>query len=377
MISGAGFTVNFLESQPVQSWNPIPKEPIGTPQGTNPGRLVWVWNPDATEEELTGYWWNKENNNPEEIDQMYSDGLQQLAGVDDDYDAWGVLFHYFNIEHGKGDVGYQPGEKISIKINMNNGYSGPYTSEYDDVDANPYVVKALLRQLRDVVGVAEEDITVYDASRKLMNWFYNRAYYEEYPDDPLVPEFPDVHFVDMYGGAEGREQVVASDERVYFAAGPCAYRTLPTVVTEADYMINMPIAKRHVAERVTLAGKNWFGTWMEDVYSVHDYHTLGFSQMGNPAPQTDLVAHERLGGNTLLLIGDGTYACRYGNSDISKFEMYPFNGDWMSSLFFSQDSVALDSVMFDFFMVEGTGGGPSEGAQNYLHQQAEPPRRSL
>jgi hypothetical protein len=29
--------------------------------------------------------------------------------------------------------------------------------------------------------------------------------------------------------------------------------------------------------------------------------------------------------------------------------------------------------MFDFFMVEGTGGGPSEGAQNYLHQQAEPP----
>ena len=373
MISGAGFAVNFLGSQPVQSWDPIPKEPIGTPQGASPGRLVWVWNPDATEEELTGYWWNKENNNPEEIDQMYSDGLQQLAGVDDDYDAWEVLFHYFNIEHGKGDVGYQPGEKISIKINMNNGYSGPYTSEYDDVDANPYVVKALLRQLRDVVGVAEEDITVYDASRKLMNWFYNRAYYEEYPADPLVPEFPDVHFVDMYGGAEGREQVVASDERVYFAAGPCAYRTLPTVVTEADYMINMPITKRHVAERVTLAGKNWFGTWMEDVYSVHDYHTMGFSQMGNPAPQTDLVAHERLGGNTLLLIGDGTYACRYGNSDISKFEMYPFNGDWMSSLFFSQDSVALDSVMFDFFMVEGTGGGPSEGAQNYLHQQAEPP----
>jgi hypothetical protein len=373
MISGVGFTVNFLVSQPVQSWNPIPKEPIGTPQGANPGRLVWVWNPDATEEELTGYWWNKENNNQEVIDQMYSDGLQQLAGVDDDNDAWDILFHYFNIEHGKGDVGYQPGEKISIKINMNNGYFDPYTSEYDDVDANPYVVKALLRQLCNVVGVTEEDITVYDASRKHMNWFYNRVYYEEYLADPLVPEFPDVHFVDTDGGAEGREQVVTSGERVYFAAGSCAYRTLPTVVTEADYMINMPITKRHVAERVTLAGKNWFGTWMEDVYPVHNYHTLGFSQMGNPAPQADLVAHERLGGNTLLLIGDGTYACRYGNSDISKFEMYPFNGDWMSSLFFSQDSVALDSVMFDFFMVEGTGGGPSEGAQNYLHQQAEPP----
>jgi len=374
MVSGAVFAVNYYnQGNQVNAWDPIPKEPIGTPKGTNPGRVAWVWNPDATEKELTGFWWEKYNNNQDVIDEMYSSGLQGLAGEEDDNTAWDSLFRYFNEVHGDGDVGYQTGEKIAIKINMNNGYSGSYTSEYDDVDANPYVVKGLLRQLIDVVGVAEEDIAVYDASRKLMNWFYNRVYYEEYPADPLVSEFPDVHFVDMYGGASGREQVIASSDRAYFAAGTCEYRTLPTVVTEADYMINMPITKRHVAERVTLAGKNWFGTWMEDVASVHDYHTMGFSGMGNPAPQADLVAHERLGGNTLLVIGDGTYGCRYGNSDISKFEMYPFNDDWMSSLFFSQDSVALDSVMFDFFMVEGTGGGPSEGAQNYLHQQAEPP----
>jgi len=334
MISGAVFAVNYYNpDNPISAWDPIPKEPIGTPKGVNPGRVVWTWNPDATEKELTGFWWEKDNNNQDVVDQMYSDGIQELAGEEDDFLAWDSLFKYFNEIHGNGNVGYQAGEKIAIKINMNNGYSGPYTSEKDDVDANPYVVKALLRQFIDVVGVAEEDITVYDASRKLMDWFYNRVYYEEYPADPLVPEFADVHFVDMYGGAEGREQVVASDERVYFAAGSCAYRTLPIVVTEADYMINMPITKRHVAERVTLAGKNWFGTWMEDVSSVHDYHTLGFSGMGNPAPQVDLVAHEQLGGKTLLLIGDGTYGCRYGNSDISKFQMYPFNDDWMSSLF--------------------------------------------
>ena len=374
MISGAVFAVNYYNpDNPVTAWDPVPKEPIGTPTGVNPGRVVWAWNPYATEKELTGFWWEKTNNNQELIDQMYSDGIQALAGTEDDYSAWDSLFRYFNEEHGSGDFGYQTGEKIAIKINMNNGYSEPYDHESEDIDANPYVVKALLRQLIDVVGVAEEDITVFDSSRKLMNWFYNRVYYEEYPADPLVPEFADVHFVDMYGGAEGRQQVVASSERVYFAAGTCAYRTLPTIITEADYMINMPITKRHVAERVTLAGKNWFGTWIEDVYSVHDYHTMGFSGMGNPAPQADLVAHERLGGNTLLVIGDGTYGCRYGNSDISHFQMYPFNEDWMSSLFFSQDSVAIDSVMYDFFMVEGTGSGPSEGAQNYLHQQAEPP----
>ena len=373
-VSGAVFAVNFYNpNNPVTAWDPVPKEPIGTPYGINPGRVAWVWNPDATEKELSGFWWENINNNQDVIDQMYSDGIQALTGVEDDFIAWDNLFRYFNEEHGGGDVGYQTGEKIAIKINMNNGYFEPYDEEFDDIDANPYVVKALLRSLIDVVGVEEGDITVYDASRKLMDWFYNRVYYQEYPAEPLVHEFPEVHFVDSDGGAIGREQVVASSERVYFAAGSCEYRTLPTIVTEADYLINMPITKRHVAERVTLAGKNWFGTWMEDVYPVHDYHESGFAAMGNPAPQTDLSAHEQLGGKTLLLIGDGMYGCRYGNSDISYFQMYPFNNDWMSSLFFSQDAVAIDSVMYDFFYVEGTGGGPSEGAQNYLHQSADPP----
>jgi len=373
MVSGAVFAVNYYnEDNQIISWDPITKEPIGIPQGANPGRVVWVWNPDATEKELTGFWWEKYNNNQDVINEMYSDGLQNLAGVNDDFSAWDVLFRYFNNQHGNGDVGYQPGEKIAIKINMNNGYFNPYDYEGDDVDANPYVVKTLLHQLIDVVGVAREDIVVFDSSRKLMDWFYNRVYYEEYPDDPLVPEFEGVNFFDSKGDAVGRQKVIPSLERVYFAAGSCEFRTLPTIVTEADYLINMPITKRHVADRVTLSGKNWFGSWVEDVASVHNYHTIGFSAMGNPAPQTDLLAHKQLGGKTLLIIGDGTFGCRYGNSDISYFQMYPFNEDWMSSLFFSQDSVAIDSVMYDFFYVEGTGGGPSEGAQNYLHQSAEP-----
>lgn len=372
MISGAVFAVNYYNNNSkTSSWDPIPKEPIGTPFGLNPGKVVWVWNPDSTEKELTGFWWEKQNNNQEVLDEMFSTGLQALAGEEDDYTAWDSLFRFFNEIHGNGDIGYISGEKIAIKINMNNGYFEAYTNEIDDIDANPYIVKALLRQLIDTVGVAQEDITVYDASRKLMNWFYNRVYYESYPADPLVPEFPNVHFVDSDGGASGREQVVASEQRIYFAEGPCEYRTLPTCVTEADYLINMPITKRHIGDRVTLAGKNWFGTWMEDVLSVHEYHQMGFAAMGNPAPQTDLTAHEEIGGKTLLLIGDGTYGCRYGNSDISYFQMYPFNEDWMGSLFFSQDPVAIDSVMYDFLHTEGTG--PSEGAQNYLHQSAEPP----
>jgi hypothetical protein len=50
--------------------------------------------------------------------------------------------------------------------------------------------------------------------------------------------------------------------------------------------------------------------------------------------------------------------------------MHPFNGDWTNSLFFSQDPVAIDSVMFDFLYTEGTN--PIEGSQNYLYQSAVP-----
>ncbi len=352
-----------------ERWDPIPNEPIGTPQGYNPGRVSWVWNSNATEEELTGYWWNKVNNNQTIIDHMFSLGIKKLAGVNDDLIAWDRLFKHFNEKHGYGEVGYQNGEKIAIKINLNNMFS--YEEEDNDRDASPYVVKALLRQLVNIVNVAQEDIFIYDASRQMANWFYNRVYYEEYPADPLVPEFPQVHYVDSQGGASGREQVVASTTRVYFAAGSCSYRTLPTCVVDADYLINIPLLKRHpINTGVTLAGKNFFGTWIEPVSDIHPYHQLSFT-LGNPAPQTDLFAHEHIGGKIVLYIGDGIFATPYDHRIIGKFQMHPFNNDWTNSLYFSQDPVALDSVMFDFLHTEGTN--PVEGSQNYLHQSAEPP----
>jgi len=349
-------------------WDPIPKEPIGTPQGYKPGRVVWCWDENATEEYLDGYWWENQNNNQEIIDQMFSQGIQKLAEIDDDYNAWDKLFKHFNQEHGHGEVGYQSSERIAIKINLNNCQS--YNTEDNDRDASPQVIKSLLRQLVNTVNVDQDDIFIYDASRTIGNWLYNRIYYEEYPADPLVPEFPDVHYVDGYGSASGREKVVASTTRVYFAAGSCEYRTLPTCVAGADYLINIPLLKRHpINMGVTLAGKNFFGTWMETVSAVHDYHYLSFT-MGSPAPQTDLFAHEDIGGKIVLNIGDGLFATPGDHRVIYKFQMYPFENDWTNSLFFSQDQVAIDSVMYDFLLTEGTN--PCEGSQNYLHQSAEP-----
>lgn len=373
-ITGMVFATNFFQSsQPAAvSWEPIPKQPMGTGVGVNPGRVAWVWNPNATEETLVGYWWEQQNNNQEIIDQMFSKGIQQLTEASNDADAWDALFCYFNEVQGNGNIGYQPGEKIAIKVNLNNalgGFGNPYTKEDNDRDASPYVVKALLRQLVNIVGVPQEDITVFDASRPINNWFYNRIYYATYPADPLIAEFDSIHYVDSLGEAEGREQVVPSTTKIFFSDG--LVRTLPTCIVDAKYLINIPLLKRHpINMGVTLSGKNLFGSFIESVAELHPYHQSGLI-LGNAAPQVDLLAHEHLGGKTLLYLGDATFATKVDHKTIAKFLLYPFNDDWTNSLFFSQDPIALDSVMYDFLHTEGTN--PIEGSQNYLHQAAVPP----
>jgi len=372
-ITGAVFASNYFQGNgtTASAWDPVPKQPMGVGTGVNPGRVIWVWNPNATEKDLAGYWWEQENNNQDVIDRMFSVGVQNLTGASDDSDAWNSIFSYFNVAHGNGNVGYQPGEKIAIKLNFNNALGGtgdPYVREDNDRDASPYVAKALLHQLVNVVGVAQGDIALFDASRPIPNCFYNRVLYQIYPANPLVEEFPDVHFVDSLGDATGREQVVPSSTKMYFSDG--VVRTLPTCVVEAKYIINMPILKRHpINMGVTLSGKNFFGSFIEQVSDIHPYHISGLT-MGNAAPQVDLFTYEHLGGKTLLYLGDGTFGTKIDHKTIAKFLMYPFNDDWTNSLFFSQDPVALDSVMYDFLLTEGTN--PIEGAQNYLHQAAVP-----
>ncbi len=358
-----GYYIN--ENSNFTSWTPISKDPIGTPIGINPGRVVWIWNPDATEKQSNGYWWEEENNNQSIINEMCSKGLTGLTGESSDKDAWDALFKDFNSKHGFGDIGYSIGEKISIKINLNNAFIWDPFNSIDDYgykdnerDANPYVVISLLDQLVNIVGVNQDDITVFDSSRIIADWFYDR----------VNKLYPDIHYNDAEGGKLGREKVEPSDIKIYFSDG--LIRTLPKCLIDAKYLINMPLLKKHpIQNGVTLSGKNLFGTFIEPVVDLHPYHESGLI-LGNPTPQTDLLAHKHIGGKTLLYIGDGTYGTLKDHRTISRFNMFPFNDDWTNSLFFSQDPIAIDSVMFDFLNFEGPS--PIEGSQNYLHQSAEP-----
>jgi hypothetical protein len=95
------------------------------------------------------------------------------------------------------------------------------------------------------------------------------------------------------------------------------------------------------------------------------------------------MGHRELGGKTLLYLIDGLFAGYYWESHPYPWTTEPFgdgtNGDWPSSLFASQDPVAIDSVAHDFLMNEWpdvVSGGVNEpgslqgGAEDYLHEAA-------
>ena len=89
--------------------------------------------------------------------------------------------------------------------------------------------------------------------------------------------------------------------------------------------------------------------------------------MGSYDPLVDIIGHEDIGGKTILYIIDGLYGGdSYGATPI-RWTSEPFNNDWPSSIFASQDPVAIDSVGLDFLRAEWP---LKDNADNYLHEAA-------
>ncbi len=90
------------------------------------------------------------------------------------------------------------------------------------------------------------------------------------------------------------------------------------------------------------------------------------------------MAYRYLGQNTLLYMVDGLWGGPEATMKPVKWKTAPFNNDWSSSLFISQDQVALESVCFDFLRTEFTEANhpglafPNyPAADDYLHQAAD------
>lgn len=91
--------------------------------------------------------------------------------------------------------------------------------------------------------------------------------------------------------------------------------------------------------------------------------------MGSYNCLVDLIGHPHLGGKTLLYMIDGLYAARRQKAEVIRFAS--FGDRWTSSLFVSQDPVAIDSVALDFIRNEPRATDcRGRGVDNYLHEAA-------
>jgi len=363
--------------------DPIANAPIGIARGIHPGRVVWVHDPDATDWDGPGdgHWWQSSHTNQAVVDQMMTRAIQALTGEANSADAWDSLFRHFNKTHSKGNVGYKSGEKILIKVNYVGCIKVWSRSEItkledynlrnsDYMNTSPQMIIALLRQLTDEAGVKQADITVGDTLCYFPNEFYNMCH----------NKFPNVRYLD-YVGKFGRTGAKLSSVPLYWSTPDAAGKEtdyLPVSYVKADYLFNMANLKSHNDHAgITLCAKNHYGSLLRrpvaagGYYDMHKdlpYTTPG---MGHYRPLVDLMGHKQLGGKTLLYLIDGLYAGKHAKERAPrKWNTSPFNGDWTSSLFVSQDPVAIDSVGFDFLWTEWDDAPHKSGTNDYLIEAA-------
>ena len=346
--------------------------PIGVAKGIMPGRVVWVYDPDATDETCTNksgdYWF--QNTDADVVKDMLVSSIKNIANKDDISQAWDAIFKYFNANHGKGETGYTAGEKIYIKINLTT--SG---SKLDHMDATPELCLAMIRQLVNVVGIAQSNIYMGDPFRSFRDMYW----------DMIHPEFPDVHLLDGFGD-NGREQTTLTSEALLkFSDGEFESR-IPQEYVDAAYFINMSCLKTHNEGGITLAAKNHQGSIIaadqspENQYAYFMHYSLPKNNQGqgNYRHLVDYMGHEHLGGKTLLFIVDGIWAGRNWDGVVEKWQMEPFNDDYPSSLIVSLDPVALESVGYDFLLEEYSTKDESiqypyiDGVDDYILQAADP-----
>ncbi|MBN1782275.1 DUF362 domain-containing protein [bacterium] len=368
MIAGQNETVKTFE-------DPLgPNQPIGEARGIHPGRVVWAYDPDATNENCnpnksTDNYYLDKNTNQEAVDRMLAEAVLVLTGMPTHAEAWDAIFRYFNQNHDKGDVGYAAGEKIFIKINAVHAWtprpdgSGTHTN----VDTSPHAVLAMLKQLVNEAGVPQESIYIGDPYTHIFTHCH----------DHWRSVFPNIHYLDK-NGLDGREAPTPSTKTLmYFSdKGDVIKEKTDKYYLEmenADYLLNIPAMKGHRWGGVTLFGKNFFGTntrsgasHMHPALHREDYDKPLRGEYGMYRVFVDLLGHKDLGGKILIYYMDALWSCSYEHEPPVKFKTAPFNEDWTSSILLSQDPLAIESVCLDILQAEFPKT-ESEEPQNYWY----------
>jgi hypothetical protein len=263
------------------------------------------------------------------MDDMFARGLTNLTGQANIVDAWRNVL-----------VGYQPGHKIVLKLNLNSyDYNANQTCEM------AYTVIESLKHL----GVAAADMKVFDVVRVFPDYW--RARWNS-----------DVEYINHHGVEwDGNAQI-------YYPAID-TYHRIPTVLSQADHMINICLQKGHKGY-VTGSMKNHFGSQEEPA----DLH---ISRMDNICT---VAASPLIEGKTRLIVVEGNYMTWY-------HEGHPFEETWATDLFpagisghsspnymmLGTNVVAIDSVLGDIQNHERSARSELTWINDFIQMAAEGP----
>jgi hypothetical protein len=378
-----------------------PNQPMGNPMGVNPGRVVWAWNPKATNSNCTNdyktrdFYFNPENFDQKVIGKMFSDSVKKLTGKNTVAKSWDALFRYHNVKKSNTNKGYTKGEKIFIKINQTSGrgaltpdnrregkyyypeYNATLTRPQTPVcETTPPLALELLRHLVNECGIEQANIAIGDNQNPI--WGHNY--------DAWVAEFPNVIYTDCMFETFGRTLVKPTENDLQFYSDKRQKDKLYDVIENADYLISLPNLKPHRGAGITLGTKNHFGSQArpraDHLHYAHPGTVKGYRKY---RVLVDIMGNRYLGQNTLLTIVDGLWGGGSGEVGAPvKYFMAPFNNNWCNSIFISQDMVALESVCYDFLRTEWNGINSHDpinnkietnpnvnGVDDYLHQAAD------
>jgi hypothetical protein len=416
LIFGVMVTMAIVPSSNTESVLPAtgpedgPNQPIGKALGINPGRVIWAWDQDATNENCTNtfdkqdWFWKPENTNPVVVKDMVRKSITELTGKASITDSWDALFKYHNTVKYNKEKGYTKGDKIFIKINQNtsrallrkddknNGYHVPEAlkpgdeklkNAYGSGDTGPFLVLELLRELVNEAGVNQTDISVGDPMCPLFGHNY----------DIWFKEFPDIVYIDRNSPEFGRTLIIPTTNDLVFYSDKTQNDKLFDIIENADYLINVASLKPHSWAGITLNAKNLYGAQARTGASHLHYSLVANYADGKVSnggyhkyrALVDLMGSKYLGRNTMLFIVDGLTGGGSGQNSVPvKYFMAPFGNDWSNSIFISQDQVALESVCFDFLRTEWNGINSHDprnnrwesmpnapGVDDYLHQAAD------
>lgn len=392
------------ERETLYNWTPQQQNaPLGEARGIFPGRVAWARDPLAAHwsgeiQSTTSQWWMDSSNDQARVDRMLSATLQSVTGASTDDAAWKKIFGYYNGRARALNRGYQTGEIVAVKVNLNNSSAeGPGNV----VNVSPQVALAMVRQLVQHAHVPQHNIIVYDATRaiypalltKIWTEFKDVRFVQREAPDPKQPKHP------VYGDYRLLEEAKWVEGVSYSANDYHDAKLIPQQIKDATYIVNLALLKAHSypyaqAEggdegqtAITMTGKNHFGS-IKGTWELHE--AINTDRKATPhaySPIVDLAASPNLGAKTILYLLDGLYCGRRHQSYPLHFPNPPFNNrvapyanpEWPSSILASLDGVALDSVGLDILYSQSKNNLDEnhhprimirENADDYLQEEA-------